>query len=421
MTPRYKSYLIGLLMVAYALSQVDRMALGLLAENLKADFKLSDAQVGFLGGIAFAFFYAIMGVPIARLADRWNRTWIMSAACALWSLALIGWALAANFTQLLCWRVAAGVGEAGCVPVAQSIIADSFPREEQARSTARFMLGLPLSIVMGFFAAGWLNEWYGWRATVLFLGVPGIVAAPLIYLTLKEPRLEMRSHYTRLPLRLGEVCVTLWRIPTFRLLLAFYAVASFLGSGLSQWEAVFFIRSFGIGTGELGTWLTGVYGMGGALGLYLGGEWASRYAKRDERRQMTVMTFIYSAYAVGTIGVYLTSHLFVAFGIKMLLIVSSYAALGPLFAIVQLLVPEQMRATAISLFYLFANLIGMGLGPLLVGALSDSLRPLFLQESIRYALLMVSPFYVVIAWLMWRASHTVTKDLQMYGTAPVEA
>lgn len=171
--------MLGLLTVILAFNYVDRFALGVLLQDIKVDLVLSDTQLGLLTGIAFAVFYSVMGIPIARWADRGNRVTIISLTTGLWSVAVAICAAAANFTQLLFMRMGVAIGEAGCYPPALSLISDYFDRSERPRAVAYYMLGPPLALVMGYFSAGWLNEYYGWRTTFLLLGVPGVVLAVL--------------------------------------------------------------------------------------------------------------------------------------------------------------------------------------------------------------------------------------------------
>src|SRR5688500_2799534 len=190
---RYKQYLLAVLLVVLASNYVDRLALGLLLQDIKVDLSLSDTQLGLLSGIAFALFYSVMGIPIARWADRGNRVTIITLTTALWSAAVALCGVAGSFLQLMMMRIGVAVGEAGCMPPAHSLIPDYFTRAERPRAVAIYMLGWPLSVVVGYFLAGWLNELYGWRITFMMLGVPGLGLAASAWFILKEPRREMRT------------------------------------------------------------------------------------------------------------------------------------------------------------------------------------------------------------------------------------
>jgi MFS transporter, Spinster family, sphingosine-1-phosphate transporter len=424
---RYRNYLLSILLLTLAFNQVDRLALGLLLQDIKADLSLSDTQLGLLSGIAFSLFYSLMGIPIARWADRGNRVTIISVACALWSAAMALCGFAQSFLQLLLIRIGAAVGEAGCVPPAHSLIADNFSRSERPRAMARYMLGIPLSGFLGYLIAGWLNELYGWRITFILLGLPGLALAALARITLKEPRrahaplnaaaagaevADSHSSGAAGTLSLKEVCLTLWSSATFRHMLLWFSVASFFGYGITKWQAAFFIRSHGLETGVLGTWFSLIYGVAGFVGLYLGGELASRYAMNNERMQLLAVAVLYCFLGGVKAAVYLSPHYYVAFGMLGLATLLGSLANGPMFATIQTLVPASMRAMAIACMYLLANLIGMGLGPLLAGALSDGFRSWAGEESLRCALLALCPGYLWAAWHSWRASKTIGRDLR---------
>lgn len=419
----YRRYLLAVLLVILAFNYVDRLALGLLLQDIKLELSLSDTELGLLSGIAFALFYSVMGIPIARWADRGNRVTLISLTVALWSVMVAMCGLAANFTQLLLIRVGVAVGEAGCIPPAHSLIADYFTRAERPRAVAIYMLGAPLSVVIGYFLAGWINELYGWRVTFVILGLPGVVLAALAWLTLREPRRvkcapQVASSVlagTSAPLTeqptLKAVCTTLWANKTFRHLLLCFSVSCFFGNGIFQWQPAFFIRSYGLSTGELGAWFAAIYGVGGVVGTYLGGEWASRRAANNEGLQLKVMAVAFAAFGLLSMFIYLSSNQYVAFGLMGLATIGVYTTGGPLFATIQTLVPQRMRAMAIALIYLFANFIGMGLGPLVAGTLSDAFQPWAGDESLRYALLFLCPGYFWAGWHLWQGSRTVMDDL----------
>jgi MFS family permease len=412
----YRNYMLAVLVVVLAFNYVDRLALGLVLQDIKVDLDLTDTQLGFLSGIAFAMFYSVMGIPIARWADRGNRVTVITVTTAVWSSAVALCGMAGSFVQLLLIRVGVAVGEAGCIPPAHSLIADYFTRAERPRAVATYMLGVPLSVVIGYFLAGWLNEVYGWRMTFMLLGIPGLVLAVLVRFTLREPRRGSvtgvdapSSVVSQPPLR--TIVVTLWRNRTFRHLLLCNAVVYFFGYGIMQWQPAFFIRSYGLETGQLGAWFAAIYGVGGLIGTRWGGEWATRRAAHDEFRQLKVMAAAYTALGAASILVYLAPNYYLAFCALAVIAVGYAAANGPLFALIQSLIPQQMRATSIAVLYLFANFIGMGLGPLAAGALSDALRAAFGEESLRYSLLLLSPGYLWGAWHLWQARRTVSGDM----------
>jgi MFS family permease len=416
-TPRYKSYLIAALLVVLAFNCADRLALGLVLQDIKIDMRLSDSQLGVLSGIAFALFYSVMGIPIARWADKGNRVTIITLSIALWGVSVALCGRAASFTQLMLTRIVVGVGESGCMPPAHSLIADYFSRTERPRAVSRYMQGISLSLVIGYFVAGWLNQLYGWREMFVLIGLPGVMLAVLTGFSLKEPRGRTLNPIvsTAASPSLREVGVTLWTNTTFRHLVSAFSVMYFFSTGILQWTPAFFVRSFGLKSGVLGNWFVVIYGVGCVLGTYWGGEWVARHAVRNERRQLLATMVAVCISGLFGAMVYLpvvAPNQYWAFAWLGLSTVFTTMINGPLLAVIQTLVPDRMRAVAIALLYFFANLIGLGLGPLVTGVLSDMLRPRLGGESLRCALLVLTLGNLWLAWHLSRASRTVMRDVE---------
>jgi predicted MFS family arabinose efflux permease len=413
-------YLLAVLTSIMVFNYVDRVAMGLLLQSIKLDLALSDTQLGLLTGIAFAAFYATMGIPIARWADRGNRVTIISVTVGVWSAAVALCGMAGSFVQLLLMRMVVAVGEAGCHPPAFSLIADYFSRADRPRAVARYMLGWPLALLIGFFAGGWLNQALGWRATFVILGLPGLLLAVIAAITLKEPRrLGVRPGESAAPASNGDdapalphVLRRLWSAPAYRHLLFAFSLSYFFGNGILQWLPAFFARSHGLDSGIIGTGFAVIYGLGGLFGTWLGGELAARHAADDERLQLAGLAVLYVLLALLGAGVYLASSSALAFTVLAFSSIGNAAVTGPMFAATQTLVPPQMRALSIAIVLFFSNLIGLGLGPLAAGALSDALRPQLGEESLRYALLALCPGYFWCAWHLWRAGRAVAVDQQ---------
>jgi MFS family permease len=396
--------MLTILAVVYAFHFVDRQVVSLLIEDIKADMRLSDTQMGLLTGMAFALFYSTLGIPIARWADRGNRITIISLSTALWSVMVLCCGMVGAYWQLLLARVGAAVGEAGCLPPAQSLIAEHYDRRERARAMSLFMMGGQASLIVSSVAAGWLNQWYGWRATFLILGVPGLLLALIVRVHLREPRLGVGARPHKPPdaaERAGYIADfrTLWRHLAYRHLTASYAVISLFGFGVGQWMIPFLIRTHGIDTGELGSWYALIWGVGGAVGTFAGGYLASGYAADKERLQLKIMAALLVAFIPLYLGIYLTHNISLAFGLMTVGALFYTGMMAPLFAMIQQIVAPNMRALAIAVLLLASNLIGMGLGPFAVGALSDFLAPRLGEESLRVALVMWTPGY------LWGAFH----------------
>jgi MFS family permease len=251
--------------------------------------------------------------------------------------------------------------------------------------------------------------------TFVLLGAPGLLLALLARFTLREPRLtagalSVAQEQTQSP-PFKQVLKALARNATFRHLLLFSCIVNFFGLGILQWQPAFFIRSHGVQTAELGVWLTLVYGSAALVGTYLGGVLASRFGRHNERLQLSAMAGAYSTFGALSMGVYLTPSFHLAMGLLAIATLGGSMALGPLYATIQTLVPDRMRAMAVAVLFLFSNLIGIGLGPLAAGMLSDGLRPYLADESLRYALLILSPGYFWGAWHLLRARRSVVADL----------
>jgi predicted MFS family arabinose efflux permease len=276
-----------------------------------------------------------------------------------------------------------------------------------------------VSLPVSYFLGGWLNELYGWRTTFALLGLPGLALAGLAWFTLREPRravlaspaaFRARAADVSTQPRMIEVAVILWRSNAFRHLLLCIAITTFFSQGIAKWQPTFFMRSFGMQSGELGTWLALVLGCSGLVGAYIGGELAARYAVNDERLQLKAIALLYCVIALIKASTYLSENKYVALGLLGLHAFAAAATTGPLYATIQTLVPERMRAVAISTILLFSNLVGMGLGPLAAGLLSDVLHPHFADESLRYALLALCPGYLWAARHMRQASQSIVRD-----------
>ena len=408
---QYKHYLLIVLTVVAAFNYLDRFVLSLLLEPIKQEFKLSDSQLGFLTGFGFALFYAIAGIPIARWADRGNRNIIVAVTTGLWSAMVVLCGLVGNFTQLLLVRVGIAVGEAGCLPTASSLIADYFDRTERPRAMAIYWLCGPLAVVIGYMGGGWLADHLGWRITFVVIGVPGILLALLAKLTLREPRLKQVKQVVQQP-PFKEVLVTLWQQPTLRYIVTAFSVAYFFSMGFSQWLPTFFIRSYHMEVSEIGAWFALAWGGFGILGTYLGGYLANRYAACREGLQMRGCALVFAISGLLYLGLFLSSNQYQS--VTFMSVVGMIGAMcnGVIFSAIQSLVSERMRSVTLALIFLFANLIGLGFGPLVVGALSDLLAPAFGQESLRYALAAFAPGLAWVAIFYWKASNTIEADIR---------
>jgi len=407
----YKHYVLLTLTAVYTLNFLDRSLIALLLQPIKEDLHLSDTQLGFLTGIAFGLFYATLGLPIARWADRGNRATITSLAIGLWGVTVMSCVFVTNYIQLVFARVAAAVGEAGCMPPTYSLIGDYFDRPaERTRAMAIYMLASPLSAV-GFVAGGWLNAHYGWRATFFLMGIPGLLMAFVVKLTITDPRVtDTQIPGQKLP-PMMKVLSILWRQRSSRHLSMAIILLFTMGLGLGPWYAAFMMRSHGMGTGEVGLSLGLLFFIAGIAGMLLGGYVSAHWFAHNERAQMRLNAVTIAAGLPGFALFLLLPqrhHALIALGL--LVVVFSFF-FGPTFALMQRLVLDEMRATAMAVVMLLANLIGMGIGPQVVGILSDLLMPGFGSDSLRYAMLIMSFVTLWAAYHFWLAGRTVREDL----------
>ena len=412
---RARYYALGLLTVVYTFNFVDRQLLSILQESIKADLLLSDQQLGLLTGFAFALFYTVAGIPIARYADRNNRRNVVAIAIALWSFMTAISGLVQNYLQLLLARIGVGVGEAGGSPPAHSMISDIFPPERRASALAFYSMGINFGILFGFLAGGWLNEFFDWRVAFFVVGAPGIVVALFVRYTLREPirgLMEDRQDVaTDTPF--PEVLNLLWSRLSFRHLAIGGALNAFAGYSSSNWTASFMIRSHDMSTGELGTWLALIMGVGGAIGVFWGSYIAERLAKFDVRWYMWMPTITGMICVPFMIATYVVEGAYTALIVSIVPGVLFNVYLGNSLAMTHALVGLRMRAVASAILFFLINLIGMGLGPWGVGLLSDMLSAELGSESLRYAMLYLLPAamgWSAVHFLM--ASRTLQKDLE---------
>ena len=418
---RYRRYALIVISLVYMLNLVDRSLVAILLQSIKVDLGLSDTQLGFLTGLAFALFYSTLGVPIARLADRGNRATLASVAIALWGMTVMSSVLVGNYAQLLASRVLAAVGEAGCKPPTYSLIGDYFPEpKERTGAMSVYWLGSPIAALLSFIAGGALSEHIGWRLTFLVMGIPGLILALLVKWTIKDPwRLaaarDVKNAGQSVPLR--SILLCLWRVTSLRHLTLALVLLYAMGVGLAPWYAAFMIRTHHLETGALGVWLGLIFGVGGILGNLAGGYASARFFAQNERRQMQMAAISVAAILPCLIGFLTLSSTTAAFSCLFPFIVLLNVFLAPTYVLLQRLVSEETRATTLAIIMLLANLIGMGLGPQIVGVLSDRLAGVAGSESLRYSMLAMSLLALWASYHFWCVSRTVTGDLAKMPTA----
>lgn len=425
----YRRYALSVLLVIYILNFLDRQIVAILAEPIKHDLHLADWQLGVMTGLAFALFYTVLGIPIARYAETGHRPRIIAVAAGLWSLFTLACGFAQNFVQLVACRVGVGVGEAGCTPPAHSLITDYTPREKRASALAFYALGTPLGGLLGLALGGLIADAYGWRTAFLFAGLPGLLMALIAWTTLREPRRQLHVDLAALKASRPDFKTAMAEIRgkrTFWLIAFAAAIKAFIGYGAAAFLAPFFFRNhaaeltviadrFGLGlTGFLGVALGIVLGLTGAVGTWLGGYLADKYGARDLRAYVSIpaiSTLMGIPFYIA--GLLTDSAVFalILFAFPPVLNTLWY---GPGYAAVQGLVQPQTRATASAVLLFIINLIGLGLGPLGVGAVSDFISgPMGLgsAEGVRWSLMLFVLFGAVASGLFWLARSSIREEM----------
>ena len=424
----YTRYAMWLLLGIYVVNFLDRQVVNILAEPIKNDLGLADWQLGLMSGLAFAVFYTFLGIPIARLAERKNRAYIIGGAVAAWSGFTALCATAGNFSQLIFYRIGVGVGEAGCTPPAHSLIVDYMPKEKRASALAFYSMGTPIGGLLGLVMGGLVADAYGWRAAFLVAGVPGLLFAGLAFFTLKEPRKVMAQHAAGVATAsatFGQTMAYLTKRKTFWFIAFAAAIKAFIGYGHAPFTASFFLRNhtaeiagladdFGLkSVGFLGLALGLISGTAGAIGSWTGGWIADKYGKADLRAYMVAPAIA----SLVTIPIYIIA-VSIDSGAIALFILAINAFLGtlwygPVYGTGQSVVPPHMRATAAAILLFIINLIGLGLGPLGVGLLSDwfnkglGMGP---AQGVRWALISASMFGLVAFACFWTARKTIREE-----------
>lgn len=409
----YKRFVLVMLTIVYAFNFIDRQILVILQEPIKADMGLSDAQLGLLSGFSFALIYVTAGIPIAYWADRGNRRNIVSLALAVWSgmTALSGFVQ--NYGQLLAARIGVGLGEAGGSPPSHSMISDYFPPEQRGRALSFCSMGIYIGILFGFAFGGMIAEAFGWRMAFLVVGIPGVLFAVVLRLTVQEPirgRWDTAAETAQRP-SFAETMAVLKQLPSFWYIAFGCSLMAFVGYGVGNFFPSFLIRNHGLSISQVGMVLALVSGIGGAAGTYLGGYLGDRFGARDPRWYLWVPMYG----GLIAFGPYLyvlltdnTTHLLI---ILIFTNILTALYLGPSIAMSHALVPPSMRALTSAILFFVLNMIGLGLGPFLTGLTSDLLAPRFGDQSLRYTMVLASMTGLVAILLFYLWARKLPADL----------
>jgi predicted MFS family arabinose efflux permease len=399
-----RNYTLALLVAVGLAAWIDRNVLATVLESIKAELGFSDTQLGLLGGAAFGLFYAAVGLPVALLADRGNRRTLIAVALGLWSVTTALCGLATGFASLFLARVGVGVGEAGGTPPSHSLISDLFPPERRAFALGVFYLYVPLGFLLGYSSGGWLDEHVGWRLAFVLVGLPGVLLALVVRLTVREPRRGASENLVggtvvpslRSTLRVFASRRSLRHLP---LAGAVHGIGAF---ATAVWLPSYFVRVFGLGSAEAGMWIAIAYGAGGIVGVLCGGALADRLVARtgDPRWYVWGAAGVVAGTVPCSLLVYLAPSPAPAVAALVVTMTLWHMFLGPVTATMQALAGLRRRAVAAALYLFLVNLVSTGLGPLAVGAASDLLGPRLGSDAIRYALLVI-----VTSTSAWASLH----------------
>jgi MFS family permease len=406
------SFLAVLFLVSTS-NYVDRNIISVLLEPIKAEFGVSDTLLGLLTGISFALFYATLGIPVARWADRGNRKTIITLSLTIWSAMTALCGMAQSFWQLALARVGVGAGESGALPPAQSLIADYFGPARCGRALAIFMSSAMCGYLLGFVAGAHIAMAYGWRAAFLIVGLPGLVLAILVHFVLHEPRtLPQFSHAPGSQESLGATFRALIAKRAFMYLVSGMVIYFLIAYGAIVFLPSYMVRVLEIPLAQVGTAYGTVSAVASIAGTLLGGFLVDRLSKRN----IAWLGWVPAGGLVLTFPMYEVMLLAPTFQLALVFAglagVALNAAVPAMFTCLHAICGSARRAMSVAVVFFFANLIGLGLGPVIAGALSDAFSAIHGPVGIRYALLIVMTLLVPCAWLLVLAGRHVATDME---------
>lgn len=407
--------MLGMLTLVYALNIADRFSISTLIEPIKTELALSDSSVAFLTGVALAIFYVTIGIPVATLADRANRRNIIAVALGLWSAMTALCGLAQNYWHLFFARIGVGIGEAGGTPPSTSMLADKFPAARRPMALTIYALGASLGAWLGSSVAGEVADRFGWRGAFLALGIPGVLIALIVFLTLREPTrgaLDATPAADAAPASLGATlrCIRSKRSATHLLIAA--TVATFWSWGLMWWTPTFLVRSYGMSVGEAGATLGPMHLFAGSACTILAGWLMARPVASDPRHIVRLLAWVTAATTIPSILVYLAPSRELAIAMLWIFVPSIYFYIGPILGLLQNLVPAGSRAQACAVLLFTANIANLVIAPQLIGIMSDGLAATagLGRESLRWALIIMAPTGFWAAWHLWTCGRTIRED-----------
>ncbi|MXP45686.1 MFS transporter [Altererythrobacter sediminis] len=399
-SPTRPGVVLAMLLLVYIFNFVDRQVLAILAAPIQAELKLSDGQMGLLGGVAFALLYSTFAVPLAFLADRTSRSWVITVSLVLWSGFTAVCGFAQGFWHIFLARLGVGIGEAGGVAPSYALIGDYFPSNRRAFALSIYSLGIPIGSATGVIAGGYIASTVDWRIAFFVVGIAGVLIAPLFKFVVRDRPKPAPSGPAVTASPFMDTVRILARKPAFWFLAFGAASSSMLGYGIAFWLPSLLQRSFGLSLLETSLFYGSVLLLGGVVGVLAGGWLGDRVGSRDRAYfgYIPALAFVLGVpfFAAGI----MTDSVPLAFALFLLPQALAYIWLGPVLSAVQHLVEPPFRATASALFLLINNLIGLGGGIYALGAFSDWLVPFYGDSALRYSMLYSLALYGLAALLM---------------------
>ena len=410
------NYVLAILFVVIMLNFIDRQVISILAEPIKQEMGLTDKQIGLMTGLSFALFYTTLAIPVAALADRWNRSRIIAIAVFVWSVMTMLCGAASNFLQLFLARVGVGIGESASGPASHSLIADYFPPEKRAGAMGIYGAAVPLGAFIAMAGGGWVVENFSWRVAFYIAALPGVFVALIVWFTVREPRgaVSLKSAFQPQPdrLTLADALAELASQRAYWHLVASGVLIQFVSYGTAAFYGSLYVRVFGIGYGELGLKLGLMVAIAGVSGAWLGGKLGDKLdPQRAKALLIVACTFLVSIPSTFAAVNVANVNLSIALLGTMTFAATFYY--GPNFSLLQTLAGERTRAMAVAIYLLFSGLIGLGLGPVFVGAVSDYIsggNPALEAEGIRGAVATISLFSLWTAFHFWRAQRCIVQS-----------
>lgn len=409
--PWYSSYVLMVLGLVSMANYYDRNLITILIEPIERDLHLSDGQIGLLSGLGFALMYSLLGVPMARLADRMGRTRVLGGVVAIWSVMTVLTGRATNFATMLAARVGVSIGEAGGLPTAHALVADYFSPRWRGKALSTIGVCSALGIGLATAGGGLINDWRGWRMAFYISGLPGLAIAALVLFTIKEPRRLTASGAPAPTVPLGEAFATLWRRKAYVMLCVGMGLAAIGAYGQQTWTPAFLMRAYHMTTSQIGVKYSAVTAPATLISVFLGGLINDWLVARDQRWPIWLLVAAFGLSTPLSLAFYLIHDFNLALGLSVVTTVFGGLWVGPSYALIQGLAGPRMRALAAAIFMMVVNIVGLGMGPYLTGALSDGLTARFGPAALTVSLCAVSMTGIVGAICFLLAGRTVIADV----------